>query len=471
MFKKVSRRQFLFLSLLATGLSVWGSRQLSESNRAVAQTFDVIVVGAGIAGLAAARRLKGAGYRVLVLEGRDRIGGRIWTNRSLKFPLDLGASWIHGSEGNPITTLSEDFNVKTVTTSNESGITYTSQRKVLTSETENKINNRLKTVLETLRQDRQSQPDTSLQARIDQVLSRQKLSEQELIELNYAITSQIENSYAADTSDLSFLNWDAADRFPGEELVFLGGYDQIIEKIAQDLEIQRQQIVQKIEYGESGVKITTNQAIFQANQAVITLPLGVLKQGSVEFFPKLPSDKLAAIQKLGMGVLNKVYLQFHKVFWDADYDTVGYISKDSNWTDWLNLAKVINQPVLLAFNSGKYARDLEQLSDRQVLSEAMEVLRAMYGKSTSEPVAALISRWSSDPFARGSYSFIPPNASLEDYATLAEPVSDRLFFAGEATSETHPSTVHGAFMSGEREADRIISKKTGTLPKTSFVPS
>jgi len=109
----------------------------------------------------------------------------------------------------------------------------------------------------------------------------------------------------------------------------------------------------------------------------------------------------------------------------------------------------------MGLNSGNYARYLEGLSDQAVVAVAMQVLRGIYGKSTPAPDGAVVTRWGSDPFCLGAYSSIPPGATGKAYDTLAEPVGDRVFFAGEATSRKYPATVHGAFLSGEREAKRI----------------
>jgi monoamine oxidase len=129
--------------------------------------------------------------------------------------------------------------------------------------------------------------------------------------------------------------------------------------------------------------------------------------------------------------------------------------RKSEWAEWIDYYSYTGQPVLLGLNSGKHARDLEVLTDQSVVAAAMQVLRGIYGRSTPDPDGAVVTRWGSDPFSLGAYSSIPPGANGKDYDTLAEPVGDRVFFAGEATSRSYPATVHGAFLSGEREAKRI----------------
>jgi len=441
---RISRRQYLLLSLLVASSLPFGCRQARSTEQKT-----VIVIGAGIAGLAAARRLKAFGFDVLVLEGRDRIGGRIWTDRSRSFPLDLGASWIHGTEGNPITKLAQEFGIGIAETNENSIATYNTSGERLSDEQERTIDQKFNSLLKSVRQLR-SQSDISLEAAF------QRVSNQRSNELQYSITSRIENGYGANLSELSLLNWDAAEQFPGREALFPNGYDQIVKRLAEGMNINLKQIVRKVEHHQSGVRITTNQGVFEADQALITVPLGVLKKGTIEFSPELPKDKRDAIARLGMGLLNKVYLQFPTVFWERDRDTLGYVS--SSWSDWLNLAKFINQPVLLAFNSGAFARQLEQSSDQETSEKAMKVLRSMYGNTIPNPVAVKVTRWNSDPMTYGSYSFLATGSSLDDNQILAASIDNRLFFAGEATSEQHPATVHGAFLSGEREANRIAAR-------------
>ncbi|MEK9164377.1 MAG: FAD-dependent oxidoreductase, partial [Chloroflexota bacterium] len=156
------------------------------------------------------------------------------------------------------------------------------------------------------------------------------------------------------------------------------------------------------------------------------------------------------------GVLNKVYLRFAAAFWaEDDTDWIGYIpEKKGEWGEYLNIYHYTGQPILLCFNAGEYGLAIEKLSDGEIVAAAMKTLRQMYGDDIPEPEAWLITRWGSDPFAYGSYSHAAPGATEDDFAALAEPVGDRLFFAGEATSE-YSATVHGAYLSGVREAGRI----------------
>jgi len=422
---------------------------------------EVIVVGAGIAGLAAASQLQAEGWEVIVLEARDRVGGRIHTDRSWDIPIELGANWIHGTEDNPLMDLVRQFGLKTHITDYDNHWLYSTQGKLVKDAAQAELEDQLDDVLEELEQLREDmddgdEDDISLEDALDVVLSHWKLAPSQRQMLDYAIAAEIEHEYAADSRELSCYYWDEGETFDGDDCCLPHGYDQLVDKLASGLDVRFQHVVQQVKYDESGVQVVCDRATFQADHAVITLPLGVLKSGSVTFSPALPNAKQKAIKQLGMGTLNKLVLRFPKVFWDQEAEVLGYVAAaKGEWVEFFNLHRITKQPILVGFNAGRYSRKLEPLSDGEAIAVAMQVLRTMYGKAVPDPVETLVTRWTADPFAQGAYSFIAKHASPKDYDTLAAPVGDRLFFAGEATSRQYAATVHGALLSGWREADRI----------------
>ena len=220
-----------------------------------------------------------------------------------------------------------------------------------------------------------------------------------------------------------------------------------------------QQKVNAIEYGNKGVLVKTDQGNFQADAAIITLPLGVLKSGNITFSPPLPKNKQVAIDRLNMGVLNKVVLKFPRAFWQQNYDVLGYVSGQSkDFSEFLNWGHYTPAPVLIALTGGSFASSLELISETEVGERVMKLLRKLYGNSVPNPESVLRTKWGTDPFAFGSYSTVPVGSKGNYRSILAAPIGQRLFFAGEATSREYPSTVHGAFLSGIREADRITKQ-------------
>jgi monoamine oxidase len=205
--------------------------------------------------------------------------------------------------------------------------------------------------------------------------------------------------------------------------------------------------------------VDTSSGLFSGRKSVVTFPLGVLKQAEVKFDPPLPESKQSAIDRLDMGVLNKVYLKFPKVFWDEGIETISYVGEEvGEWCDWLNFVPYINVPVLMAFHGGAKGYAIEEFSDDEIVAGAMKTLRVIYGNEIPEPEGFLITRWGKDPLAFGSYSHIPPFASGEDYDALFAPVEDVLYFAGEATSRKYPATVHGAYLSGVAAAGLVSDR-------------
>jgi len=421
------------------------------------QQFDVIVVGAGIAGLAAANELNSQGFDVIVLEARDRIGGRMWSSDDWSgSTVDLGASWIHGIENNPITDLAIKFGIETIVMDLNPSELYDYEGNWFGDEQQAQAWAMLGDFQEFIILENEiRERDASIQDALNSFVSREGLSMEEQEALSVPVYSSIELKYNAPASELSLFWWDIGESYGGDEVIFPQGYAQITNGLADGLDIKLEHVVTKIEYDGNGVNVVTNQGSFEGKYVICTVPLGVLKQGDIEFVPSLPQSKQNAIDKLGMGLMDKIYFLFPEAFWD-ETTFINHISKkNGGWMEFLNFKPFIDEPVLMAFSSGEYGIQLEKLSDEEIIAEGMDVLRKLYGDDIPEPEDYIITRWASDPFSRGSYSFTPVGATPADYDDLAEPVMNRLFFAGEATIKESPATVHGAYLSGIREAERI----------------
>lgn len=466
-----AQAQSIFLPIITNNADQPSTDELDEvltepemQQAIVAQGDVTLVIGAGIAGLAAARMLTNNGRKVIVLEARNRIGGRLWSERSWpNAPLDLGASWIHGVQGNPLTKLANELKLPRQPTDFDNSASYAADGRALTDKQVQTISDNfdaLYEAMETVREERDAGdlPDIPLKNVFEQILTQRRDPAAMQRALRWYINTAIEHEYAADSSDLSLYYWDdESEALPGGDVVLPQGYDQILTNLAKGLDIRLGQVVQNITYGRNGVTVTTNQGQVTGTRTIITLPLGVLKRSAITFTPALPAAKVTAINRLNMGVLNKAYFRFPRVFWDQEVEWLDYIGeRTGEWAEWLNVFYYTKQPILLGFNAGAYGAQIESLSDEAIVAGAMTVLRTIYGSSIPNPDAWQITRWGSDPFAYGSYSHIPPGATSADRVTLAKPVSNRLYFAGEATHRQYPATVHGAFMSGQRAAQQIL---------------
>lgn len=433
---------------------------------ASSSALDVVVIGAGAAGLAAAAELARAGVRVAVVEARERIGGRVWTRRDAAgLALDMGAAWIHGATpANPVAALAQRFGAATLPSNYANLLIYDAAGRI-DERRHATLDARLDAALaaaaaERAARTRDGRPDIALQAAIEPIAGALNPSARR--ELDYALNTIVEHEFGADTAQLSLLHYDAGfGAFPGGDVLFADGYGQIIAGLAEGLAIHLGAVVQLVAHSAGGVRVQTSRGELHAARAVVTLPLGVLQAGTVRFEPELPAARLAATGRLGSGVLNKLYLRFPRRFWAREYELLGYVGERRGaWAEWLNLAAYVDQPVLLGLNAGSYGRALEARDDRAIVAEALATLRAMYGDAVPEPTGYTLTRWASDPFARGSYSFVAVGAGPADHAALAAPQGDRLFFAGEHTSAEHPSTVHGAILSGRRAAAQLLASST-----------
>lgn len=418
---------------------------------------DVIVIGAGISGITAAHQLQEQGLSVLILEARDRIGGRVWTDDSQIKPFELGAGWIQGSKGNPLTTLSKQFDIKTLAYDFDNSEVYNATGKPFSDKKIAHIE-KLESQFMRYLNERQvnDKQDISVEHAYHDYVIQKNLNDEDVHMLHYSLLASIQYEYAGDLSRLSMFEFNQDEGFEGGDLVFPNGYTPLIVNLAKGLNIKLNEVVQDVDYQNLPIVVSTNHGRYKARYVLCTVPLGVLQKGSIHFHPDLPDTKKMAMDKLAMGVLDRVYLQFPHVFWDSTVDEINYIpAQSARWLEIVNLYKINQNPALMAFVSGKQAEQMEQESDAQVVQDLMRHLRIIYGEKIPQPCYYKITHWYSDPFSYGSYSFIKVHGDSSAYDDLAQPIKQRLFFAGEATNARFPATVHGAYLSGLRAAKEI----------------
>ena len=424
----------------------------------------VIVIGAGISGLAAAEQLVGEFglHEVTVLESRDRVGGRIQTSRALGSPVDLGASWIHGITGNPITALAAKYGATTAPTDYDSADLFdTNGSPVSFGELFQAYRqftrgyNKVSTYIQGLSKDQslaQSLIDTDYGAGVSPKSAR--------IQSNL-LASSIELPSSANASDVSSFHFEFGEVFEGNDHVFPQGYSQIPMGLARGLDIRLGHMVEEIEYRGTVVKVHTNRGTFHCDACVVTLPLGVLKADAVAFHPALPQTLTDAIDRMGFGALYKLNLEFPNVFWPRNRELFGYISPEPGaHATFVNIHYYSGVPILTAFANQSYARSLESMGIKNATERVMRDLRAMFGPSIPDPIKVSSSDWNSNPFTRGSYAFAAVGSSPVDWDEFRKPVKNRLFFAGEHTIARYAATVHGAYLSGIDAAQRVAKFST-----------
>ena len=422
-----------------------------------------IVVGAGAAGLAAAQHLAGAGQTVTVLEARDRIGGRAWSSDALGPAVDLGASWIHGIDGNPLVPLARAAGVRFTKTSFDRFATFAPDGGRLAAIDEGPLWDRWLAVQEAMTKAAGEQlADRSVADLLEATLGSGTDADAGEVEayVRWAADLEIGMDLAADLTALSGRALEDGEAFGGLWVMLDGGYRKLLEPIAGSLDIRLEQPVASVETTGSAVVVTTaDGTAHQADRAVVTLPLGVLKAGDVAFRPALPEPVAGAIERLGMGSFLKAAMRMPERAWPGGADWLGRIGEPT-FREFVDLEPVVREPIIVGFATGSEADRLETLDDAAVVAEAVGAYRAAVGGLAREPVDAVVTRWGHDPFARGAYSYMAVGSSPADRAALGEPLGPRVALAGEATSVRYPSTVHGAWLSGIDAAERLLSLAT-----------
>ncbi|XP_039146721.1 polyamine oxidase 3-like [Dioscorea cayenensis subsp. rotundata] len=444
------------------------SKKASSPNveRRQKRSPSVIVIGTGFAGLAAARALKNASFEVILLESRDRIGGRVHTNYLFDFPVDMGASWLHGvCEENPLAPLIGRMGLPLYRTSGDNSVLFDHDLESyalfdtdghqVPQELVERIGHVFENILEEANKLRQGMSeDLSIAQAIASVMERRPDLRQE--GLGHKVLQwylcRMEGWFAADADTISLKHWDEEDLLPGGHGLMVRGYRPVLNALARGLDIRLHHRVTKIFRGKKGVEITVeNGKTFVVDAAVITVPLGVLKANSIKFEPRLPDWKEEAIADIGVGTENKIALHFDKVFW-PNVEFLGVVSSTSYGCSYfLNLHKATGHPVLVYMPAGRLAHDIEKMSDEAAARFAFSQLNEIL-PDASEPIQYLVSHWGTDVNSLGSYSYCAVGKSSNLHEKLRVPV-DNIFFAGEATSLKYTGTVHGAFSTGLMAAE------------------
>ena len=245
----------------------------------------------------------------------------------------------------------------------------------------------------------------------------------------------------------------------GGDHLIPGGYDQLPTLLSQGLTILTECVVRSINYSAKPISVVTSKGTFQCEYVLVTVPLGVLKKGSIAFSPLLPTAKRTAIARMTMGLLNKVILQFPTRVWPSGNWFTNIEGADP-WGFMFSSMEVAypGRNLLIAWQSGQVGTQREALSDASLTTLVMsEVRRCFKGVTVPNPIKTAITRWANDPFTWGSYSFPCTGSPRSDITALAAPVNKALYFAGEATNADYPGTVHGAYLSGVREAKNIVT--------------
>jgi monoamine oxidase len=423
---------------------------------------DLIVAGAGVAGLTAARVAAAAGLTVTVLEARQRAGGRIFTIREAgcSVPIELGAEFVHGLPPEIL------------------GIAREARLPIIESDGEEwrregtrlRRADRFEEMTESiLRQMSTKKPDEPFDRFVQKASgsTEAKAWAAEYVEgFNAAHKERIGVHSLVQTEE-------AAVRIQGDRISRIqGGYgrlvDALVDRLRPEVRFHFGAAVETIRWKRGSVDVETTRGAFRARRLILTLPLGVLKAPeAVRFEPEIPKKRRAA-ERLEMGSVIRVALRFREQFWASglraaktqDMTRLTFLySHDESFPTWWSLYPV-HAPLLVGWAAAKRGERLSGMPDEAIVGEALAALSRVTGESESDLNGLLetghVHNWQTDPFARGAYSYVPAGA-MDVPKLLAAPVEDTLFFAGEATNtEGYEGTVHGAIATGERAARQAI---------------
>jgi monoamine oxidase len=415
---------------------------------------DVLIIGGGMAGLTAARHLTEAGLHVTLLEARDRLGGRIYTQHTAQYPVELGAEFVHGKPeeifglaaegGVPIVPVQGNFCRKANGSWANAGHLMAEVDQLFA---------RLPT----------DGPDQSFRHYSDRTGTKEDVRQQAL--------RYVEGFHAADPALISVQSLvrdsHAEEAISGDHQYRMAhGYEPLVQAVVNRIDRQRCEIltnavVNEIRWQKGQVVARTTAAEFHAPRAIITLPLGVLKANSVAFSPPLP-EKQNAMSYLEMGPVIRVTLCFATKFWEQLPEMVdmGFLfTDDPKFPTWWT-SNPLPSPILTGWAAGRYATEHSGQSNDEIIHSAIQALARITGLSDGEirqqVTGAFTHDWQADPFSRGAYSYAAVGG-FDAAQALAEPIAKTLYFAGEATnSDGYNGTVHGAIATGYRAASEVL---------------
>jgi monoamine oxidase len=437
--------------------------------------IDVLIIGAGAAGLAAARDLSKAGLKVTVVEARSGAGGRIMTRyeEQLGFPIELGPEFIHGRSPEMLA-LIDEANLKYEEVTGRHW--YVENGRLVKSR---EFWGAVEQLMELMKNETH---DRTLKSYLDSLTDDETTREAKEIASLY-----VEGFHAAavdriGTNGLIAIN-EASEKIDGDRAFrLLEGYSSLANWLKEEAERLGATFifdapVSAVDWQRGRVELSLASNEHEpliATRALITLPLSLLKIGSVSFDPDLPARKIEAILSLEMGAALRIVFQFTHRFWE-DLDLPGTSKEDLSELGFIHHAQATvptwwstlpeHEPILVGWSGGPSAERLLNLSEEEIQRLAISSLALIFGLPESELQSYVtkiyLHNWLKDPLTLGAYAYLGVGG-IDHQLNLARPVDDTLFFAGEATCVGHVGTVHGAIQSGERAA-REITGTAGVL--------
>ncbi len=444
--RAVTRRRALRKAVAGLAAAAW---LRVGSARALTADVDAVVVGAGAAGIEAARTLIDEGLSVRVIEARARIGGRAYTDASLGHPFDAGAEIIHFADRNPWVPIARDLGREIETGGWRSGGWQVhAQGRPLSA----------------AQRARRWQAFRAMEAAQQRVLdSGRDLSLAEAVadldpDLRETARSGLLLVLGEDGERISVL--DNMSLWSGPDFTTRDGYGALVrahgERVFAGLPVQLSTPATAIDWGGGSVRIATPAGTIRARAAIVTVPVGVLKREAIRFSPRLPDPTLAALDGIGMGALTKIALRLDGERFGLSESTT---LMEAGLASRMTMIEMFpgGKPLAIAITGGDFARGLTEAGEAAAIAAVTDMLAAILGERVRAHVAAgRLAGWWTDAHSFGAYSVCRPGAASARTA-LAAPIAERLWFAGEATAGGGAMTVGGATIAG-REAALALAR-------------
>lgn len=423
-------RRSLMAAAVALGLA-------ARTNASTADV-DVAIIGAGVAGLTAAKRLRELGRSFVVLEARDRIGGRAWTDVFMGEPIDRGAHWLHSVQDNPLVPIARRMRMHLTMSSRDDGRLFSTPG-VMEADAVGVVGRSEAAMERAMRQTLRSTSDLPLSA---------------VAEGDAALATQL-TAFAIGEEPAVVSMRDVMGLEGGRDFSVRGGLGAFVTRFGVDVPVRLNSPVEHVDWSMPHVVMLAGQfGKLRARTCLVTVPPSVLLADELlRFSPNLPSAKIAALRDLPMGAFTKVALRLA-----APLTELPIYSIDRGRLARGQLHALHYEPgsrIVTLMLGGNAARSIMDAGQMAAVASAREVFSAIAGADMAAQVSGgLLCEWRSDPFARGSYAFVPPGAG-NPRAVYAAPLDDRLFFAGDTSGGSLAMTVGGAYRAGRAAADNM----------------